>query len=123
MLAQGQTRSFGDVGPMSDFLESGHAWAIYEYTPLGFLLDPCRVAHLRARADRLKGDRDVGPARTALRADRSVDELGNGELLAVALRDRFEVDASPVQALPVLAMDPQAMAMRIVPPMVPTWLG
>jgi hypothetical protein len=30
----GQTRSFGDVGSMSGLLESGHGWAIYEYTPL-----------------------------------------------------------------------------------------
>jgi hypothetical protein len=28
----GQTRSFGDVGSMSGLLESGHGWAIYEYT-------------------------------------------------------------------------------------------
>src|SRR5215813_3161947 len=29
----GQTRSFGDVGSMSGLPESGHGWAIYEYTP------------------------------------------------------------------------------------------
>src|SRR5262249_19614873 len=29
----GQTRSFGDVGTMSGLPESGHGWAIYEYTP------------------------------------------------------------------------------------------
>jgi hypothetical protein len=29
----GQTRSFGDVGSMSGLPESGHDWAIYEYTP------------------------------------------------------------------------------------------
>jgi hypothetical protein len=29
----GQTRSFGDVGAMSGLPESGHDWAIYEYTP------------------------------------------------------------------------------------------
>jgi hypothetical protein len=29
----GQTRSFGDVGSMSGSPESGHGWAIYEYTP------------------------------------------------------------------------------------------
>jgi hypothetical protein len=28
-----QTRSFGDVGSMSGLPESGHEWAIYEYTP------------------------------------------------------------------------------------------
>jgi hypothetical protein len=27
-----QTRSFGDVTSMSGFPESGHGWAIYEYT-------------------------------------------------------------------------------------------
>jgi hypothetical protein len=27
-----QTRSFGDVGSMSGLPESGHGWAIYEYT-------------------------------------------------------------------------------------------
>ena len=32
MTARGQTRSFGDVGPMSGFPKSGNAWAIYEYT-------------------------------------------------------------------------------------------
>src|SRR5262245_66625733 len=32
--ATGQTRSFGDVGSMSGLPESGHGWAIYEYTPL-----------------------------------------------------------------------------------------
>jgi len=26
-------RSFGDVGSMSGLPESGHGWAIYEYTP------------------------------------------------------------------------------------------
>ena len=37
------------------------------------------VAHLRAaRAARLQRDRDIGPARTALRADGSFDELGDG---------------------------------------------
>jgi hypothetical protein len=30
----GQTRSYGDVGSMSGLPESGHDWAIYEYTPL-----------------------------------------------------------------------------------------
>jgi len=29
----GQTRPFGDVGSMSGLRESGHGWAIYEYTP------------------------------------------------------------------------------------------
>jgi hypothetical protein len=29
----GHTRSFGDVGSMSGLPESGHGWAIYEYTP------------------------------------------------------------------------------------------
>jgi hypothetical protein len=29
----GQTRSFGFVGSMSGLPESGHGWAIYEYTP------------------------------------------------------------------------------------------
>jgi hypothetical protein len=33
MTAVGQTRSFGDVGSMSGLPESGHGWAIYEYTP------------------------------------------------------------------------------------------
>jgi hypothetical protein len=28
----GQTRSFGGVGSMSGLPESGHGWAIYEYT-------------------------------------------------------------------------------------------
>jgi hypothetical protein len=28
-----QTRSFGFVGSMSGLPESGHGWAIYEYTP------------------------------------------------------------------------------------------
>ena len=37
------------------------------------------MAHLRAaRAEWLRGDRDVGPARPALRADGSVEELGDG---------------------------------------------
>jgi hypothetical protein len=31
--SQGQTRSFSDVGSMSGLPESGHGWAIYEYTP------------------------------------------------------------------------------------------
>jgi len=31
--ASGQSRSFGDVGSMSGLPESGHGWAIYEYTP------------------------------------------------------------------------------------------
>jgi hypothetical protein len=31
--APGQTRSFGFVGSMSGLRESGHGWAIYEYTP------------------------------------------------------------------------------------------
>ena len=30
MSASGQTRSFGDVGPVSGLPESGHGWAIYE---------------------------------------------------------------------------------------------
>ena len=30
----GQTRSFGDVSSMSGLSETGHGWAIYEYTPL-----------------------------------------------------------------------------------------
>jgi hypothetical protein len=29
----GQTRQFGDAGSMSGLRESGHGWAIYEYTP------------------------------------------------------------------------------------------
>jgi hypothetical protein len=29
----GQTWSFGDVGSMSGLPNSGHDWAIYEYTP------------------------------------------------------------------------------------------
>jgi hypothetical protein len=29
----GQTRSFGNIGSMSGLPESGHDWAIYEYTP------------------------------------------------------------------------------------------
>jgi hypothetical protein len=29
----GQIRSFGDVASMSGLPESGHDWAIYEYTP------------------------------------------------------------------------------------------
>ena len=33
MTELGQTRSFGDVGSMSSLPESGHGWAIYEYTP------------------------------------------------------------------------------------------
>jgi hypothetical protein len=33
MSQRGQTRSFGDVGSMSGLPESGHGWAIYEYTP------------------------------------------------------------------------------------------
>jgi hypothetical protein len=33
MSQMGQTRSFGDVGSMSCLPESGHGWAIYEYTP------------------------------------------------------------------------------------------
>ena len=33
MSVRGQIRSFGDVGSMSGLLESGHGWAIYEYTP------------------------------------------------------------------------------------------
>src|SRR5262245_59257063 len=32
LRATQQTRPFGDVCSMSGFLESGHAWAIYEYT-------------------------------------------------------------------------------------------
>jgi hypothetical protein len=32
MSALGQIRSFGDVGSMSGSPESGHGWAIYEYT-------------------------------------------------------------------------------------------
>jgi hypothetical protein len=28
----GHERSFGDVGSMSGLPESGHGWAIYEYT-------------------------------------------------------------------------------------------
>ena len=39
-----------------------------------------------------------------------VDELGDRHLHAVALGNRFKVDASPVQALPVITMDPEAMA-------------
>jgi hypothetical protein len=31
MSQLGQTRSSSDVGSMSGFPESGHAWAIYEY--------------------------------------------------------------------------------------------
>jgi len=31
--ASGQIRSFGFVGSMSGLPESGHGWAIYEYTP------------------------------------------------------------------------------------------
>jgi hypothetical protein len=34
MSLVGQTRSFGDVGSMSGLTETGHSWAIYEYTPL-----------------------------------------------------------------------------------------
>jgi hypothetical protein len=33
MSALGHDRSFGDVGSMSGLPESGHGWAIYEYTP------------------------------------------------------------------------------------------
>jgi hypothetical protein len=33
MSQLGQTRSFGDVGSMSGLPESGHGWAIHEYTP------------------------------------------------------------------------------------------
>jgi hypothetical protein len=33
MTEMGQIRSFGDVGSMSGLPESGHGWAIYEYTP------------------------------------------------------------------------------------------
>jgi hypothetical protein len=33
MSARGQTPPFGDVGSMSGLPESGHGWAIYEYTP------------------------------------------------------------------------------------------
>jgi hypothetical protein len=33
MSQLGQTRSFGDVGSMSDLPQCGHGWAIYEYTP------------------------------------------------------------------------------------------
>jgi hypothetical protein len=33
MSQLGQIRSFGDVGSMSGSSESGHGWAIYEYTP------------------------------------------------------------------------------------------
>jgi hypothetical protein len=33
MSQLGQTRSFGFVGSMSGLPESGHGWAIYEYTP------------------------------------------------------------------------------------------
>jgi Histidine kinase-, DNA gyrase B-, and HSP90-like ATPase len=32
MTAPGQTRSFGVVGSMSGLPESGHGWAVYEYT-------------------------------------------------------------------------------------------
>ena len=32
MSQRGQTRSFGDVGSMSGLPDSGHGWAIYEYT-------------------------------------------------------------------------------------------
>ena len=32
MSQMGQTRTFGDVGSMSGLPESGHGWAIYEYT-------------------------------------------------------------------------------------------
>jgi hypothetical protein len=31
----GVTRPFGDAGSMSGLPESGHGWAIYEYTPRG----------------------------------------------------------------------------------------
>src|SRR5262249_47009596 len=34
MPALGHDRSFGDVGSMSGLRESGHGWAIYEYTSL-----------------------------------------------------------------------------------------
>jgi len=33
MSARGHDRSFGDVSSMSGLRESGHGWAIYEYTP------------------------------------------------------------------------------------------
>jgi hypothetical protein len=33
MLPFGQSRSFGDVGAMSGFAESGHGSAIYENAP------------------------------------------------------------------------------------------
>jgi hypothetical protein len=33
MSQMGQARSFGDDGSMSGLPESGHGWAIYEYTP------------------------------------------------------------------------------------------
>jgi hypothetical protein len=33
MAEMGQTRSFVFVGSMSGLPESGHGWAIYEYTP------------------------------------------------------------------------------------------
>jgi hypothetical protein len=33
MSVVGETRSLGDVGSMSGLPESGHGWAIYEYTP------------------------------------------------------------------------------------------
>jgi hypothetical protein len=39
MSALGQTRSFGDVGSMSGLPESGHDWAIYEYTPESSLIE------------------------------------------------------------------------------------
>jgi hypothetical protein len=32
MSLMGQSRSYRDVGSMSGLLESGHDWAIYEYT-------------------------------------------------------------------------------------------
>jgi hypothetical protein len=34
MSGQGHDRSFGDVSSMSGLRESGHDWAIYEYTSL-----------------------------------------------------------------------------------------
>src|SRR5215813_1434102 len=45
----GQTRSIDDLGRVSGLPESGHRWAVYEYTPYSFAFNCASFAAMKAR--------------------------------------------------------------------------
>src|SRR5262249_59648057 len=93
---RGQNRSFDDVGPMSGLPESGHGWAIYEYTPLTTSMlirgESCCCAPAPERRRRIRSAEDRARLGLCSGARHAVDIRNfppDTSALMVLLRCRF----------------------------------